>query len=80
MPQPRPESDALVETNLPCCQISAARTSPDVVWQPVVIYVPAPPTLTASPLLPSSTLLEAAADDSAPPVSSAQALLCTFLI
>lgn len=80
MPQAGPESNALAESSVPCCQISAARTSPEVVWQPVASYVPAPPVLAASLLAPSPTLLEAAGYNSVPPVSSPRALLCTFLI
>jgi len=80
MPQPGPESNALAESNGRCCQISAARTSPEVAWQPVASYSSAPPTLPAS-LLPSSPALLGAADhNSVPLVSAARALLCTFLI
>lgn len=78
MPQPGPESNTLAEN--PCCQISAARTSPEVVWQPVASYSSAPPTLAASLLPLRPALLGDADHTSVPLVSSARALLCTFLI
>src|SRR6185437_16022961 len=53
---------------------------PEVVWQPVASYSSAPPTLAASLLPLRPALLGDADHTSVPLLSSARALLCTFLI
>jgi len=68
--------------NRSCCRISAAQTSSEVAWQPVVTYTLAPPPATTAgyPLLFSPLAHSAAAVDRGPAVASAQALFCTLLI
>jgi hypothetical protein len=82
MPNPHSGSDAGMNSSAPCCQISAAKPSASVAWQPVVVYAPAPPaggSVTTAVLF--SPAPRASADEpSASAISSPQALLCTFLI
>jgi len=56
MPSPSSDSHAGMHNSSPCCQISAAQPSATEVWQPVMVYAPAPPAAgsVATPILLSA--------------------------
>ncbi len=80
LPHPASNCDNIAPANSSCCQVTAARTVPDTIWQPVVSYALAPPSRTAFPGLLSPAPFATADHGSSPPTAPAQALLCTFLI